>query len=335
MSFMPTTGSTREVQPLGRPDAKIAIVGDVSDNFDIRSLRPFSGPAGTVLEQCLHAAGLIRGECYITNAVKSNTPLERYVDERRKMLTLEGQAAANDLMQELLECEANIIVACGNFPFCALTGAWGVSQYRGYIFDGATPLGRKVIPIFHPKDAIYGTYIRRHLISTDLKKAKFESEFRELIRPQRQLVYSFDTLTEVLEWLEYFETQEVVCCDIEVLNYAVSLISFSSDPTVACAIPITSNKWTAEQEMCIWRGIQRVLGNPKSKKVLQNGIFDIQFLLAQNGIIVRGPILDTMIGHSVVYPDLQKGLGFLGSIYCGAQAYWKDKVKFNDIKENS
>ena len=61
-------------------------------------------------------------------------------------------------------------------------------------------------------------------------------------------------------------------------------------------------------------------------------MFDIPFLLTRAGVDVRGPIHDTMVGHSVLYPELQKGLGFLGSIYCGAQEYWKDTVKFKNIK---
>lgn len=334
--FTPAMSVQRPVQALGSPAAKIAIVGDISDNFDRRSLRPFSGPPGTVLEQCLHAASLIRGECYITNMVKDAGALEKYVNEKKKCLTLEGMEVAEQMRAEISATDANIIIACGNAAFYALTGVWGVSQYRGYLFEsqGLTEV-RKVLPIFHPRDAIWGTYIRRHLISADLRKAKKESLTRALVRPERTLVYTFDTVGEVLEWLEYYETQPEVACDIEVLNFAVSLISFSSNPSIACAIPITSNKWSVEEELQIWRGIQRVLGNPKSAKVFQNGIFDIQFLLTQNGIVVRGPIEDTMIAHSVTYPELQKSLGFLGSIYCGTQAYWKSMVNFNDIKENS
>jgi len=42
-----------------------------------------------------------------------------------------------------------------------------------------------------------------------------------------------------------------------------------------------------------------------------------------------------MVAHSIMYPELRKGLDFLGSLYCGTQAYWKDKVKFTNIKEES
>lgn len=339
-SFFPSKSVQRQVQPLGEKSAKIAIVGDLPDNFDLRSLRPFAGPPGSVLEQCLHAAGLIRGECYITTMVKDSMNHATYYTEQKnsskiKHITPEGQEAITSLMEELDDCEANVIIACGNLPFFALTGAQGVHQYRGYVFESnKLRARRKVIPIYHPRDCIYGTYTRRHLISTDLTKAKREMNHRECIRPERQLIYSYANVGEVLEWLEYYETQTEIVCDIEVINYAVSCISFSSDPKIACVIPIAAG-WSEDEEMQLWLGIQRVLGNPNSKKIFQNGIFDMQFMLAQNGVVVRGLIEDTMLAHSVCFPELPKGLGFLGSIYCGTQPYWKDKVNFNNIKDDS
>ncbi len=333
--FTPAMSVQRTVQPLGDTTARIAIIGDVSDSFDKRSLRPFSGPPGSVLESCLHAAGLIRGECYITNMVKDSGTESDYVVEKQKRLTDFGKAAADDLRKELDQCEANVIVACGNMAFYALTGVWGVSQYRGYIFQSqGLKERRKVIPIFHPKDAIWGTYTRRHLISTDLKKAKLQSKTRDLVRPVRQLIYKYENVGEALEWLDYYAQQDRVAADIEVINYAISCVSFSSDPSIACVIPIAAG-WTEGEELQLWRAMQKIFGSASITKVFQNGIFDMQFMLTQNGIVVRGPIEDTMLAHSVMYPEMQKGLGFLGSIYCGAQGYWKDKVKFNNIKEDS
>ena len=42
-----------------------------------------------------------------------------------------------------------------------------------------------------------------------------------------------------------------------------------------------------------------------------------------------------MIAHSIMYPELLKGLAFLGSMYCGSQEYWQDMVHFDNIKEES
>lgn len=329
----------RIIPGMGSKSARIAIVGDYTDGFDDRAMRPFSGGGGTVLEQCLHAAGLIKGEVYMTNLfkVKSNArpdkmkgPAPDLFDEKKKVFTQQGMMHLQALEEELESVQANIIVTMGTAPTYGLGKIRSLYTYRGYLFPYKQ---RKIIPTFHPRSAII-QYTNRHVIIADLKKAKVESFTPHLIRPERQLVYNYTTVSEALEWLEYFENQAVVSFDIEVVNFAVACISFSSDPSIGCVIPI-QDRWTEEEELLIWRGVQQVLGNPKSLKVLQNSIFDIQFLLSANGVVVRGPIHDTMIAHSCMYPELPKGLGFLGSIYCGSQAYWKDKVKFDNIKEES
>jgi DNA polymerase I-like protein with 3'-5' exonuclease and polymerase domains len=179
-----------------------------------------------------------------------------------------------------------------------------------------------------------GNYLYRYLISADLKKAKIESSIPELILPERKISCSYFSLQEVLDWLDYFATEPVVSFDIEVMQYELASIAFSSSPEIACSIPL-DERWRVEEEALIYRAIQRVLGNPNSIKVGQNLIFDIHFLQSRCGIMTNGPVYDTMLAHSIMYPDLRKGLGFLGSIYLGAQPYWKDMVKFHNIKNES
>jgi hypothetical protein len=234
-----------------------------------------------------------------------------------------------------MELSPNIIVACGGAAFSALGGQHKVLEFRGYLFEPLVGVNcKKIIPTIHPSACLRGQYIYRHLIAADLKKAKAESQFPELVRPERQLVYDFSDVNEALEWLEYYERADIVSFDIEVVNYEVACISFSSSPDLSCAIPF-AGRWTEEDEAQIWRGVQRVLGNVNSIKVLQNAIFDIQFLLTRCGITVAGPIHDTMIAHSIMYPELKKGLDFLGSIYCGSQEFWKNMIKFDNIKGES
>lgn len=346
MSFIPDMNQTRIVHGVGNPNAKIAIVGDFTSAFDNNAMKPFQGGAGDVLEQCLHLAGLIKGECYLTNCIKSK-PVKRcppkskdgafsefFLDSRR-IFTPEGTVHVERLRDELNASGANVIVACGKASAVALAGLSAVSTYRGYVFP-SVGLDRivKVIPTHHPGAAIRGMYTYRHMITCDLKKAKIESEFPELIRPERHLVYEYSTVDEALQWIDYFMNSERLSVDIEVINFEVSCINLSNDPAVACVIPI-ADRWTEEEELLIWRALARLLGTEGMIKVLQNGIFDIHFMLSRYGLEIRGPIEDTMIAHSCMFPELPKGLGFLGSIYCGSQEYWKDMVKFNDIKENS
>ncbi len=353
MSFLPTASTLRRVPGVGPPNAKIAIVGEAPGAYEDRELRPFVGPAGGVLEQCLHAAGLIRSEVYLTNVVKTR-PKNNDISPlfNGKTFSAEGIEWVKELREEIDRVQPNIVVACGKTALAALTGETAITKFRGYLLEtvGLQHV-HKCIPCIHPAATLYGQkmgdtgglatstidpHIYRYIITADLKKAKLFSLSPTLERPERQLVYNFSTVEEVLEWLDYFEHQQVVSFDIEVVNYEVSCIGFSSSPDVATSIPIAYS-WSEQEEVQIWRGIQRVLGNPKSVKVGQNLIFDIHFLLTRCGVEVRGPIQDLMIGHSVVYSELPKGLGFLGSIYCGSQSYWKDLVQWKgtNIKEES
>lgn len=345
MTFIPLSqGNTRRLVPgVGRDTAKIAIVGDYTSGFDDKALKPFAGPAGTVLESCLHAAGIITGEVYLTNCFKSRTQLGGknanmdFFDEGKKKFTELGLQHAEMLRVELSKLKANVIVAAGNPALRALSDLSSVAKYRGYVCAASALGGRKMIPTYSPNATLRGNAIQRQVIVADLRKAKQESEFPEIVRPDRSLIYDYTGVEEVLQWLEYYANQPVVCFDIEVINYEVACVSFASSAGVAIVVPLgptynRPNGWELDEELVIWRGIQKVLGNPDSIKVAQNAMFDIHFLLTRVGVEVRGEIRDTMIGHSVMFPEFPKGLDFLGSLYCGAQPYWKDAVKFDNIK---
>lgn len=318
----------------GSKSAKIALIGDLTDNFDIQAMKPFSGYGGNSLESCLHSAGIIRGECYLTNVIKVKSLPGEYFNEKKGTPTAASGPAIAALKEELSEVKANILVACGGLPFAALCGGRSVAKFRGYVFPSTLLPGRKVIPTYHPRNSLRGMYIQKYVISSDFRKAKEESEYPEIRRPERDLLYDPKSIDEVLDWCEYYAGQKKVGFDLEVINYEVACISFASTPSIAHVIPI-AGRWSFKDEQQVWNGIQQVLGNPNSIKVVQNGMFDIPFLLRHCNIEVRGPIHDTMVAHSILYPDLPKGLGFLGSIYCGSQSYWKDMVSFNNIKDEA
>lgn len=348
MSFFPVMNAARRIKPEGNPNAKIVIVGDYTTAFDDNAMKPFQGTGGQVLEQCLHLAGLIRGEVYLTNCIKSkphhrsppkgvNGPCPEFFLEGKAQFTSAGLEHVEALRDELNATAANVIVACGKAASVALADVRAVAAKRGYVFP-SVGLNRtvKVIPTHHPNQAVRGMFTYRHMITCDLRKAKEESTFPDLVRPNRNLIFEYSNVEEALQWIEYFAGQvnKPLSVDIEVINFEVSCINLSVDPSVGCVIPI-ADRWELDEELLIWRALSKLLGNPATTKVLQNSIFDVQFMLSRYGVYIRGPIHDTMVGHSCMYPELPKGLGFLGSIYCGSQAYWKDMVKFDDIKENS
>ncbi len=62
--------ATQTVFGEGPTDAAMMLVGEQPGDQEDLAGRPFVGPAGRVLDRALRAAGVDRGEVYITNAVK-------------------------------------------------------------------------------------------------------------------------------------------------------------------------------------------------------------------------------------------------------------------------
>lgn len=323
--------------PTGPKNAKIALVGEAPGVEEARFRQPFVGPSGQVLDQCLQSAGLLRRELYITNFLKHKPPNNDISPWfNGKAFTSRGMQAWEDLKSELNDVGANVLVPLGNTALFALTGLASITKCRGYVWSSrglSSP--RKVIPTIHPAATLRGAYIQRYYISADLRKIKAESERPEVLRPARNLRIQW-TFGDVIEYLNWLKRQPRFGFDIEVMNFEVSCIAFATSPTEAVSIPIY-RAWSEGEEMAIWRGIAAVLENPESKKVVQNGIFDIQFLAIRCGILVANwkTWEDAMVAHHIIYPEFPKGLEFLVSLYCGAQEHYKDMVRFDNIKKES
>ena len=343
-SFFPSMGRASFIRGVGDTTSKIAIVGDYTSAFDEQAPLPFQGGGGAVLERALHNAGLIRGEVYLTHLFKERSrakvkhgdprgPAPQWYHEAKGAFTDEGNAWVWRLREELNNIDANVIIACGNATYRALTDIQKLKDRRGYIFPSVgLDRVRQVIPSVHPASCLRGNAHMQTVLAADLAKAKQFCNNREIVRPERKLIYDFANVEECLAWLDTFiQSDKPISVDTEVLHYELASIQFSNDPSMGVFIPI-ADRWTLDEEVLIWRKVQQVLATP-NEKILQNGIFDIQFLAVRCGLIIEGKITDTMIAHSCMLPELPKGLGFLGSLYCGAQEYWKDKADFKSIKE--
>jgi DNA polymerase len=62
--------ATRTVFGEGPLDARIVFVGEQPGDQEDLAGRPFVGPAGSVFDKALEAAGIHRSQVYVTNAVK-------------------------------------------------------------------------------------------------------------------------------------------------------------------------------------------------------------------------------------------------------------------------
>jgi DNA polymerase I-like protein with 3'-5' exonuclease and polymerase domains len=116
--------------------------------------------------------------------------------------------------------------------------------------------------------------------------------------------------------------------DIETKAGFITCIGFATSEARAMVVPFYSscptnfgNVWSeAAQEERVWLQVWRLLGS-SIPKVFQNGMYDLQYLMRM-GLRVRACDEDTMLMHHAIYPEMDKGLGFLGSVYTNEPA-WK------------
>ncbi|MGN7751978.1 UdgX family uracil-DNA binding protein [Sinorhizobium sp. 22678] len=134
----------------GPVDARVVLVGEQPGDREDLAGRPFVGPAGRILDECLHEAGIDRSECYLTNAVK-HFKFEQRGKRRLHSRPNAGeiQACAWWLGAELDELRPEIVVALGATALMSLLGrSVGVTRNRGELLTA--PGGFSVLVTIHP-----------------------------------------------------------------------------------------------------------------------------------------------------------------------------------------
>lgn len=235
------------------------------------------------------------------------------------------------LEAEIIRCDPNLILALGGTAAWATIRSSAIGSVRGAITNANFVTGpsdvnfKKVLACYHPA-AVLRQWSWRPIVLADLLKARREREFPEIRRPARTVIAS-PTLAEVEAWTE--ETLSggyaLLSPDIETMNGQIRCIGFARSASEALVVPFIADLsgasyWaTQDEELRAWYAVRRLLESPLPK-VGQNFIFDMQYL-TRMGLYVRNAMHDTMLLHHVMYPELNKGLGFLASVYCNEFAY--------------
>lgn len=326
------------MKPVGPCPAKIAVVGEAPGENEVMTGVPFMGAAGQELTRMLQDAGIERSSCFLTNVFHEQPPNNILWTTSKKEcghdLPPVGQGkyipaakllpAMERLREELLSARPNVTVALGNTACIALLHAAGISKIRGAVAESLLIPGLKVLPTYHPS-AVLRSWELRSIVVLDLVKAAMESEFPEIVYPNRK-IFVCETLEDLRQAEAMCMTAPMLALDIETKSFQITCVGFAVSSSEAYVIPLCSRSmadaWTTpELESEAVRTIKRIAESPVPK-VGQNGLYDIQWLYQLYGIRVRNYCDDTMIAHHAYMPEAQKGLGFLGTIYTNERS-WK------------
>ena len=326
------------VPPSGNPNAVLAIVGEQPGYEEIRARppKPFIGPAGRGLDECLIMTKIPRNSVYLTNVIKDlDAPLKHYIDiDTRGKWSIhpEGYQYIKELGEELKKLDLNCIVAFGNIALLALTNRVGITKWRGSILESTLVPGLKVIPTFHPATFIPPkfNFLNKPLICEDLMRAKHESEYKEIRRLHRAINIKpgFQYAIKVLEHCYDLGLKgQIISLDIEVINREVDCIALAWSNTQAISIPFRYHQgdyFNLDEELAIIRKVAKIIQCKDIKKTGANFIFDTQFLFHKYGIVPRGELHCTQIAQKISYPDFPAGLDAVTTMYTDIPYYKQD-----------
>lgn len=337
----------------------MAILGEAPGEEEERAGVPFIGASGRLLRNhLLPDAGLDDRWFHILNTFSKRPPynnLKVYTATKTE-LKKEGLPILGTPLQKrylrpeywymieetrdvLSSIKPDLIIGLGATALWLLSGESAITSYRGTFFNSTH--GRAICT-FHPA-AILRQWGNYPVAWADLSKVTLMLR-NELPDPLERTFYinpDFREIREVYDIFSNFPT-DTLGVDIETAPSTgqITTISFST-PTLGICIPLWNryaksepSYWSHIDELLAWRWIDRFANLP-NPKVLQNGIYDSQYLLdAPIPIRLRNYCDDTNILHHALQPELPKDLGTLASLYLNEPAWKQMRISAKDAKKD-
>ena len=172
--------ATQVVPGKGPARARIMLVGEEPGDQEDKQGKPFVGPAGRILDEGLAAAGIERGDVFVTNAVK------HFKFEQRGKRRLHKRPNAYEIEQchgwldfERAIVKPDIVVALGATAVRSVSGRpLAINKIRGRVMPLSD--GGRMLATIHP------SYILRIEDDAD-KKAQFRQFVADLRACKRAL----------------------------------------------------------------------------------------------------------------------------------------------------
>lgn len=357
----------RIIPPAGRPNAPIMIVGEAPGEDEDIVGSPFVGASGNELAKMLNESGIRGGaakwdarinkfamnwddsDVFVTNVMRwrpENNNIGFYITDVKKQVTSLHQKfhdrwalppitqGAAQLADEIAKVRPKIIVPVGNVSLLALTGKWGITNWRGSMLH--TYVGgvqTKVIPTYHPA-AVLRQWSWRAAAVHDLRRARRfvdqeypKPDWKFIVRPTfNQVIQTFCRILDLLD-----KGPHRLSFDIETRAGHIACAGISWSLREAICIPFMcvesrEGYWTADQEAYIIHCLYLILTHWNARVIGQNIIYDSQYTWRHWHFVPR-VAQDAMISQHTIFSDQPKKLFYQASMYCNYYVYWKDEGK--------
>ena len=327
----------------------IMIVGEAWGKDEKELGEPFVGASGHILDGVLKQAGINRGGCVVTNVFnlqpRPTNDVKNLCDKKingipgmpslvkGKYVRAEYAPEVERLYNEVKSARPNVIFALGATAAWSLLHSSGIRSIRGSsnpshpAVTGKLGFEVKILGSYHPA-AVMRDYTLRPILLADTHKVLREAEYPEIRRPLREVwieptiedLYTFESL--------YFRPGCEISSDIETKGDMVTCVGFSPREDLAICVPFfdaaqkDGNYWRSHsEEVKAWKWVRKIWTGPY-RHTGQNFMYDMHRMWRSMGMPCFGMEDDTMLIHHALQPEMEKGLGFLGSVYTD-ESPWK------------
>lgn len=303
------------------------IIGEApGQHEDEVSHKPFTGPAGDLLNKLLKDAGLKRSMFVVSNSVMCR-PLNNRDPETKEIKT-----CWTNYGQHLLSMvQPKIVILMGRFALQAVMGRkQGITEARGHEFvkDGIT-----FLPTFHTSYALRQPGIKRW-IAEDLayfRRIAGLDDTRAETKPE--LVSNWFRLREVVDQLMQAET---VAVDLETAGLdpfnpkrKIWCMSLSDREGHGYVVPIEHPIFSIAQPNIsgndVWTLLRPLIESKKTRIVGHNYKFDMKWMMTRG--IKPNVTFDTLQAAHLLDENRKHNLKSLGQSYLGVR-YWGSGKQF-------
>jgi uracil-DNA glycosylase family 4 len=314
----------------GEGTAGVLLVGEALGAEEAREGRPFVGPAGRVLNDCIARAGFERSQFSIANALWCRPPrndithpaVPRALAHCWDAHLLPAIYGGTPGTQEAQPAH-RVIVPLGTTAFQRFTsGTTPLLTARGYVSYWRHHL---LLPSVHPSYILRGNPNFAAVLIHDLQLAMriattgyHRARHHYVLDPTGETAAAWATK-------ELQNPNTPIAFDIETRDKArdedeldlkasapIDRISFATAPGRALSVRVTRRMHPT---------IHKILASP-NPKIVWNAAFDCPRLTAK-GYPIKGDIYDGMVAWHVLHSDLPKSLGFAASLLLDNQSRWK------------
>ncbi len=323
-----SVGQIIECGSCGNPNAEIAIIIDCPSENDIKINLPLSTTNGSMLFKILEKYNIFRKDVYITCAFKRKIPLivDKYKADGTELLNWKTILELE--LQELPNLK--YILCLGKYGLQLLTNERSIDNWRGSVLSYTNSHNNKTYQVLYTYNPFMIFREPKWEVIFKFDLYKFYLLVNNKYYPHKINALINPSYIDALKFIYKMQNdRKPFALDIETIGNEMCCIGLANDIHEGMCInfrTLDKNTYTVEQEINLRKAFCRLLTDPNSYIVTQNGSFDDSWLAFKDRFPVFKCSFDTLLAHHCLYPRQPHNLGFLTSIYT-THPFYKDDGK--------